>query len=119
MSRICTILSCPARGAVRDGSSPPQPDDGAPATGGRRGRPSSAFRLSLPDQVRQKAEEARALDRTRKLALLLRRHRSNAAWNDLASLRDVPLQQLDVLVVDLRRVRPGERTGLAAAEERP
>src|SRR5262249_11975372 len=73
---------------------------------------------ALADHVGQQSEEARPLDRGRELALLLRRHRSDAARHDLAALRDVALQELHILVVDLRRVRARERTRLAAAEER-
>src|SRR5690606_24253171 len=66
----------------------------------------------------QQAEEARPLDRLREQALLLRRDRGDAARHDLAALGDEPLQKLDVLVVDLRRVRSGEGAGLAPPEER-
>src|SRR6185436_1688914 len=72
----------------------------------------------LPDHVVEKSEEARPLDRARQLTLLLGRDRGDAARNDLAALGDVTLQELHVLVVDLRRVGAGERAGLAAAEER-
>src|SRR5580700_901880 len=72
-----------------------------------------------PDHERQQAEEARALDRPGQFALLLCRHRGDAARHDLAALGDVALQQLRVLVVDLRRVGAGEGAGLATAEERP
>src|SRR5690349_23240347 len=73
---------------------------------------------SLLNHIRQQAEEARTLDRLRELALLLRRHRGDAARHDLAALRNVTLQELHVLVVDLRRVGARERAGLAAAEKR-
>src|SRR6185436_5207640 len=63
-------------------------------------------------------EETRALDGARELALLLGGHRRDAARHDLAALGDVTHQQLGILVVDLRRVRTRERTGLAAAEKR-
>ena len=43
-------------------------------------------------------------------AVMRRRH-------DLAALGDEALQQLHVLVVDLRRIGAGERAGLLAAEE--
>src|SRR5690606_21566697 len=64
-----------------------------------------------------KAEEAGALDGLGQFTLLLRRHRGDAARHDLAALGDVTLQQLHILVVDLRRVGAGERAGLAAAEK--
>src|SRR5512144_532400 len=72
----------------------------------------------LLDHIRQQPEEARAFDRLRQLTLLLGRHRSDAARHDLAALRHVALQKLNVLEVDLRRVGTGERAGLAPAEER-
>src|SRR5579862_8938205 len=65
--------------------------------------------LSSADHVRQKPKEARTLDRLRKLTLLFRRDRRDAARNDLAALRHEALQQLDVLVIDLRRIGAGER----------
>src|SRR5438874_130406 len=57
----------------------------------------------LLHDVGQQGEEAGALDRLGELTLLLGRHRGDARGHDLAALGDVPLQQLDVLVVDLRR----------------
>src|SRR5262245_39846641 len=72
----------------------------------------------LANNVRQEAEETRALDGARELALLLGGHRRDAARHDLAALGDVTHQQLGILVVDLRRVRTRERTGLAASEKR-
>src|SRR6202451_4690613 len=74
---------------------------------------------SLPDYVRQQPKEARTLDRLGELTLLLRRDRGDAARHDLAALRHEALQELDVLVIDLRRVGAGERAALAAAKERP
>src|SRR5579859_5214844 len=70
-------------------------------------------------RVGQQAQEARPLDRLRELALLARGDRGDAARHDLAALRDEALQQLHVLVVDLGRIRAGERTRLASPEERP
>src|SRR5258706_6614951 len=70
------------------------------------------------DHVGQEPEETRPLDGGCQLALLLGRHRGDAARHDLAALRDVALQQLHVLVVDLGGVGARERTGLAAAKER-
>src|SRR5580704_16150758 len=75
--------------------------------------------LSSADHVRQKPEEARTLDRLGELTLLLRRDRRDAARHDFAALRDEALQQLDVLVIDLRCVGAGERAALAAAKKRP
>src|SRR5687767_11062446 len=80
---------------------------------------SATFRdHALADHVGQKAEEAGALDRLGELALLLGRHGRDARGHDLAALGDVAREQLRVLVVDLRRVRAGERAGLATTEER-
>src|SRR5215470_12486932 len=71
------------------------------------------------DQERQQSEVTPPLDRLRQLALFAGGNRGDAARHDLAALGDVALQELDVLVVDLRRVGAGERTGLAATKERP
>src|SRR5258708_8947020 len=73
---------------------------------------------ALFQRVGQEGEEARTLDRLGKLALLLGRNRGNPARHDLAALGDEALQQLDILVVDLRRARSRERAGFAAPEER-
>src|SRR5687768_16041008 len=81
--------------------------------------PEPASAPALLDHVGHEGEIAGALDRLGELALLLRRHRCDAARYDLAPLGHEALQQLDVLVVDLRRVRMGERARLAATEERP
>src|SRR5580693_4795992 len=75
--------------------------------------------LSSADYVGQKPKEARTLDRLGELTLFLRRDRRDAARHDLAALRYEALQQLDVLVIDLRRIGAGEWAALAAAKERP
>src|SRR6266852_1846144 len=75
--------------------------------------------LFSADYIGQEPEEAGALDGARELALLLGGHRGDPARHDLAALGDVTLQQPHVLVIDLGRIGAGERTGLAAAEERP
>ena len=62
------------------------------------------------DQIRQQAEEARALDGLGQFALLLGRDGGDARGHDLAALGDVARQQPRVLVVDLRRIR-ARRTG--------
>src|SRR4051812_4549375 len=69
--------------------------------------------------VREQRHEARPLDGGGKFALLLGRNSRDARGHDLAALGNVALQQLDVLVVDLRSIGAGERAGLAAAEKRP
>src|SRR5262245_35807773 len=69
--------------------------------------------------VGQEAEVAGALDGLGEGALLLGRDGGDAARHHLAALGDVALQQLHVLVVDLGRVQPAERAGLAAPEEGP
>src|SRR5579884_4473102 len=69
--------------------------------------------------IRQQAEKTRPLDRLGKLALPLGRDRGDPAGNDLAALRDEALQELDVFVVDLWRVRSREGAGLPAPEEGP
>src|SRR3990172_11227293 len=72
---------------------------------------------SLLNKVRQKAKEPRALDRTGELALLLGGNCGDPAWHHLAALGHVALQQLHVLIVDLRRLIAGEGAGLAPAVE--
>src|SRR3990172_9626292 len=72
---------------------------------------------SLLNKVRQKAKEPRALDRTGELALLLGGNCGDPARHHLAALGHVALQELHVLVVDLRRLIAGEGTGLAPAIE--
>src|SRR5664279_2145162 len=85
----------------------------------RRSLPNHATdpRNGSANDIRQQAEEARAFDRLRQFALLLGRHRGDAARYDLAALRHVALQQLDVLVVDLRRIGCLLYTSDAADEE--
>src|SRR5882672_9503841 len=73
--------------------------------------------LRLGDEVGQERQETRALDRLGEFALLLGRHRRDAARHDLAALRDEALQKAHVLVVDLGRIGAGERAALAAARE--
>src|ERR1051326_1189830 len=73
---------------------------------------------ALADHVGQQPEETGAFDRLGELTLALGRDSGDAARHNLAALGDEPLQQLDVLVVDLRRIGAGERAALAAPEER-
>src|SRR5215469_5134411 len=82
-----------------------------------RSRRITSIAASSADHVGQKAQKPRALDRLGKLALLLCRYCGDAARHDLAAFRHEALQQLDVLVVDLRRIGARERAALAAAEE--
>src|SRR5262249_30307841 len=72
----------------------------------------------LANDVRQEAQETRALDGAGEFTLLLGGNGRDAARHDLAALGDVTHQQLGILVVDLRRVRTRERAGLATAEKR-
>src|SRR5690606_943084 len=69
-------------------------------------------------QKRQQGQVTRPLDGGRQLALFLGGNRSDAARHDLAALGHIALQQLDILIVNLRRAFPGKRAGLAAAEKR-
>src|SRR6185312_15713601 len=85
----------------------------------RSSRMTSTIARLLLHEVGQEGEEAGALDRLGELALLLRGDRGDAARHDLAALRQEALQQLHVLVVDLRRVGAGEGAGLAPPEEGP
>src|SRR5262249_39045680 len=73
---------------------------------------------ALRYDVRQQAEEAGALDGLGQFALLLLGNGGDAGRDDLAALGNVARQQLDVLVVDARRIGARERAGLAAAVER-
>src|SRR6266852_7093508 len=72
----------------------------------------------LANDVRQQTEETRALDGAREITLLLGGDGGDAARYDIAALGHVTHQKLGILVVDLRRIRTRERTGLAAAEKR-
>src|SRR4051812_10381506 len=58
----------------------------------------------LLHDVGEQRQEAGALDGLGQLALLLAGHGGDPRGDDLAALGDVALQQLDVLVVDLRGV---------------
>src|SRR5688572_30666086 len=98
---------------VRDGKAPSQPEAQATREG------AGGLRSSLADDVRQKAEIARALDGAGQLPLLFCAHRRNAARHDLSAFRDEPRQQPHVLVVDLGRAFPRKRAALAAPEKRP
>src|SRR5439155_10854263 len=68
--------------------------------------------------VREETEKPCPLDCLRQLTLPLGRHRCNPARHDLAPLRDKALQQLDVLIVDFRRVGTGKRARFPATEKR-
>src|SRR5579872_4877979 len=72
----------------------------------------------LANNVRKQTEKTRTLDGARKLALLLGGNCRDAARHDLAALGYVAHQQLGILVIDLRRIRTRERTGLAPTEKR-
>src|SRR6476659_6247880 len=72
----------------------------------------------LANDVRQQAQEPRALDGAGEFTLLLGGDGGDAARHVLAALGHVTHQQLGILVVDLRRVWTRERTGLAATEKR-
>src|ERR1700759_2896342 len=90
MTFIVLVLCCPGSGPVRS--------RGPSAT------PAGQIWV-LRDRVRHDADEAGALDRLGEGALLEGRHRGDAGRHDLAALGNVTLQQADVLVVDLGRVR--------------
>src|SRR5437016_133294 len=89
----------------------------APSFSTRSSRMTSMSSAPLFHDVGKQAEVARALDRARKLTLLLGRDRGDARRDDLAALRDEALEQADVLVIDDRRVLAREGAGFAAAEE--
>src|SRR5580658_10048638 len=71
------------------------------------------------DHIGEQPKKARAFDRLGEFALFLCRHRRDPAGNDFSAFRHEPLQQLDVLVIDLRRVGARKRAALAAPKERP
>src|SRR5690606_14305758 len=67
--------------------------------------------------VRDQGQVARALDRGRQLALVLRLGAGHAARHDLAGLGEVLAQGVEILVVDLLDALGGELAELAAAEK--
>src|SRR5690606_27132364 len=67
--------------------------------------------------VRQQREEARALDRHRKLALEIALGAGDAAGHDLAGLGNVALERGQVLVVDRLHAIGGEAAEFLAADE--
>src|SRR5437660_4742158 len=71
-------------------------------------------RILVPD-VRQERELSRAFDCDRNLALVAPAGSADAAVADLALLRHVAAELVDVLVVDLVDLRLAEEAGLAAA----
>src|SRR4029079_4834677 len=73
----------------------------------------------LANNVGQEAEETRALDGAREFTLLLGRDCGDAARHDLAARGDVAHKDLEIFVVNLRRIRPREGAGLAATKKRP
>src|SRR5215471_3239895 len=73
----------------------------------------------LLHHIGKQTKKARPLDRLSEFALPLRGNRRDPAGNDLAALRDETLQQLDVLVIDLRGVGAGERTRLPPPKKWP
>src|SRR5690606_34835908 len=86
----------------------------APRFSTRSSRPT----FILLHHVRQEGQVAGALDGLGQFALLLGGNGGDARGHDLAAFGDVTLQQLHVLVVDLRRVGARERAHLAATVER-
>src|SRR3974390_2519504 len=67
--------------------------------------------------VRQQGHIARALDRRRQLALVMRARARDPGRDDLAVLTDEVLQQIDILVVDPLDLLRGEAAELAALEQ--
>src|SRR5262249_24231724 len=128
-STTCIIVSCPASSAVRDGMSSVPTIGGQTMEVGDRStglaRPCSAppppyvRQVALTDHVKPQSDITRVLDPPRQLPLFLGRNRRNATGHDLAALRHVSLQQLYVLVIDLRRVGSGKRTSLTPTKEGP
>src|SRR5262245_57163447 len=67
--------------------------------------------------VRQQRQVARALHGDRELTLIVRLRPGDPAGNDLAGLRDVALEDAEILVVDLLDAFGSEAAELAAAEK--
>src|ERR1051326_4427194 len=67
--------------------------------------------------VRQQREIARPLDRDRELALVAGLGAGQARRHDLAVLRDVLLERVEILVVDRLHTLGGERAELLATEK--
>src|SRR5260370_2269336 len=135
-STICIIFSCPASSAVRDGSSSVPTIAGRTTQRARRPSrplvapslvrwrllvcaPSSARPRLLADHIGQQSEKAGAFDGPRQLPLLLGGHRRNPTRHDLAALGAIALQEPHVLIVDLRRIRAGNLTGLPPPKDYP
>src|SRR5258708_32503787 len=72
----------------------------------------------LANDIRQQAQEPRALDGAGEFTLLFGGDGGDPARHDFAALGHVTHQKLGILEIDLRRVRTRERTGLAATEKR-
>src|SRR5437762_14238554 len=70
----------------------------------RSSRMTCMFQSSSLNRERQQREFARELDGAGEFTLLLGGHRGDAGWYDLALFGDEALQQLHILVVDLRAV---------------
>ena len=71
---------------------------------------------SLHD-IGEEANVPRTLDRLSEFALLGRTDGGNAAWNDLAALRDETLKQADIFIIDLGRVFGCKRTAFAPTKK--
>src|ERR671914_446542 len=79
----------------------------------------TCMRSLPPDHVGQKRHLAGALDRGRRLALMLRAEAGHPASTDLAAVRGEPPQHVVVLVVDVVDVLLAEHARLALARARP
>src|SRR6516164_1577490 len=72
---------------------------------------------SLFNHIRKEAEKASPFDGLGQFPLLLGGYGSDSTGDDLAALGDKTLQQLDVLVVDLGRIRSRKRARFPPPEE--
>src|SRR5262249_16369648 len=116
----CTIFSCPASSAVRDGMNsvptiggPPMhaPDPSAGPVRPCLPRPPPYMRrVVLTDYVRQKSEKTPTFEGARQLPLLFGGNRRDPTRHNLAALGHISLQELHVLVIDLRRIGAGKWT---------
>src|SRR6266852_3136931 len=98
----------------------------APAKAAARIIPMTALRVTAVScasdsqrRERQQREHARALDRHRKLALMLGAVARGAAWNYLAAFGDKAAERAHILVIDLERFVGAESAYLAASTRTP
>src|SRR5690606_12075002 len=100
-SAITVPLTTGANGRRRVAASPMMAFCGRAISQAATARTAAPSGRSVPVRVGQKRQVAGALDRPRELPLVMRLRPGDAARDDLARLRDVGLEQREILVVDL------------------